>query len=216
MSFFQPARPWGSVTRVMTVAAVAVGLSACGFQLRGSTGHYNLPFNKFYIGLPASAPLAIDLKRNIRAIGGTQITEAAAEADGVLDVLSDPDKTRSKSILSLNTNGRVREYSLNYTIRFRVRDNHGNELLAPTTITLTRAQTYDESQVLAKEVEAEGLYRDMEKDLVSQLLRRMAAIKPVVNASPAVLTEPAATTPASTSASSPAASPAPATQPAVR
>lgn len=216
MSVFQTGRPWSSVASVVSVAAVAVSLSACGFQLRGSTGHYNLPFNKIYIGLPVSSPLAIDMKRNIRAIGGTQIAEAAAEADGVFEVLSDPDKTRSKSILSLNTNGRVREYSLNYTITFRVRDNQGNQLLAPTTINLTRAQTYDEAQVLAKEVEAEALYRDMEKDLVSQLLRRMAAIKPVVNASPAVLTEPAAATPGSPSASTPAASPAPASQPAVR
>ena len=170
--------------RLYAMLAVLLTLSACGFHLRGSDGKYNLPFNAIYVGLPDASPLAIDLKRNIRAMGVTRIATDAKNADGVIDVLSDPEATRSKTILSLNSNGRVREYQLGYSIVFKVRDNAGNELLGPTQIGLTRPITFNETQLLAKETEEALLYRDMQADLVQQMLRRMAAIKPVITASP--------------------------------
>lgn len=174
---------------VFLLLALTLTLSACGFKLRGSDGSYNLPFNKLWINLPVSSPLAIDLKRNIRAIGSTQIVEVETEADGILEVLTTPAAARSKSILSLNTNGRVSQYLLAYNVRFRVRDQQGNELLAPTTISLSRAQDFDDAQLLAKQREEDLLYQDMQRDLVQQILRRMSVIKPVVTSSPAVLKE---------------------------
>jgi len=164
---------------LLVAAALAGSLSACGFHLRGSGGHYTLPFPAMYIGLPESSPLAIDLKRNIRVNGNTVVVSDPSKADGVVEVLSDPEKTRTKSILSLNSNGRVREYLLAYNIVFRVRDKLGNELLGPTTISLSRPITFDETQLLAKEQEEALLYKDMQTDLVQQMMRRMAAIKPV-------------------------------------
>ena len=177
---------------LLVAAALAGSLSACGFHLRGSGGHYTLPFPAMYIGLPESSPLAIDLKRNIRVNGNTVVVSDPAKADGVIEVLTDPEKTRTKSILSLNSNGRVREYLLAYNIVFRVRDKLGNELLAPTTISLNRPITFDETQLLAKEQEEALLYKDMQTDLVQQMMRRMAAIKPVSQMSLAPATPVAA------------------------
>ena len=167
-------------------AALALGLtvllSACGFHLRGSNGSFMLPFATMYIGLPETSPLAIGLKRYIRAIGSTEVVDTKDGADAVLEVLSDPERNRTKTILSLNKNGRVQEYQLGYSINFRVLDKAGNQLLAPTTISLVRPITFDESQVLAKETEEAALYRDMRNDLVQQIMRRLAAIKPVLPA----------------------------------
>ena len=177
---------------LLVAAALAGSLSACGFHLRGSGGHYTLPFPAMYVGLPESSPLAIDLKRNIRVNGNTVVVSDPAKADGVIEVLTDPEKTRTKSILSLNSNGRVREYLLAYNIVFRVRDKLGNELLAPTTISLNRPITFDETQLLAKEQEEALLYKDMQTDLVQQMMRRMAAIKPVSQMSMAPATPVAA------------------------
>src|SRR5471032_1912128 len=140
------------------VLAVALTVSACGFHLRGDGGHYTLPFPTMYVGLPESSPLAIDLKRNIRANGGTTIVATAAQADGVIEVLSDPEKTRSKTILSLNSNGRVRQYNLQYNIVFRVLDRQGKELLPATQIVLSRPIDFNETQLLAKEQEEALLY----------------------------------------------------------
>lgn len=167
-----------SLRNVVLASVLAAAATGCGFHLRGSSGNYTLPFNALYVAMPESSPLAIDLKRNIRANGNTSVAARAAEADGVIEVITDPEKTRSKSILSLNSNGRVREYLLTYNIVFRVSDKAGNELLAPTQITLGRPIEFKEDQLLAKEQEEALLYKDMQTDLVQQMMRRMAAIKP--------------------------------------
>lgn len=172
----------GRVWRAMLAIALTMLLSACGFHLRGSNGSFMLPFATMYIGLPETSPLAIGLKRYIRAIGSTEVVNTKDGADAVLEVLNDPERNRTKTILSLNKNGRVQEYQLGYSINFRVVDKAGNQLLAPTTISLVRPITFDESQVLAKETEEAALYRDMRNDLVQQIMRRLAAIKPVLPA----------------------------------
>lgn len=168
--------------RLLFAVCMVLALSACGFHLRGSNGSFMLPFATMNITLPDSSPLAIDLKRYIRAIGSTEIVDTREAADATLEVLADPEKTRTKSILSLNSNGRVREYQLGYSIQFRVVDKAGNVLLGLTTIALNRPITFNESQVLAKETEEAQLYRDMRNDLVQQIMRRLAAIKPVLPA----------------------------------
>jgi len=203
--------------------ACLLTLSACGFHLRGSDNSYNLPFNKLYIGLPDSSPLAIDLKRNIRPIGSTEIVDKEADADGVLEVLSNPENSRSKQISALNSNGRVSQYLLVYSITFQVHDQKGNILLKPVTIALTRTLDFDDSLLLAKQSEEDLLYRDMQRDLVSQILRRMATIKPKINASPVnpAVVKPAAagaamsTAPAATSAPASTAAPTPTSAPVV-
>ncbi|MFC0131008.1 hypothetical protein CR105_05015 [Massilia eurypsychrophila] len=160
--------------RAGAVLLLAVALSSCGFQLRGSNGQYQMPFNSIYLGFAETSPLGIELRRNLRGGDAVIVVDDAAKAEAKLDVLSE---TRGKSILSLNSQGRVREYLLTYTLVFRVRDTKDAELLGPTEITLKRSIAFNESQVLAKESEEALLYRDMQTDLVQQILRRLAAIK---------------------------------------
>jgi LPS-assembly lipoprotein len=106
-----------------------------------------------------------------------------AKAQALFDVISE---SRGKTILSLNSQGRVREYLLTYTLTFTVRDSKGVELLPATEITLRRNMAFDETQVLAKESEEALLYRDMSADLVQQIMRRLAALRPApLSASPA-------------------------------
>jgi len=163
------------VVRAVAALVLAASVAACGFQLRGSTGQYNMPFQSIYLAFPETSPLGTELKRNLRAGEAVRIESDASKAQALFDVLGE---SRGKSILSLNSLGRVREYSLSYTLVFRVRDANNRELLGPTEITLRRNIAFDESQVLAKESEEALLYRDMQSDLVQQILRRLAAIKP--------------------------------------
>jgi LPS-assembly lipoprotein len=71
----------------------------------------------------------------------------------------------------------VREFQLRIKLRFRLRTHQGLELIAPTEITQQRDISFSESAVLAKEAEEALLYRDMQSDIVQQLLRRIAAVK---------------------------------------
>lgn len=157
------------------MVAMAMMLSACGFQLRGSNSQDNLPFRTIYLAISDTSSLGNELKRYIRASGETAVVTEPQTAQAIVELLSE---TREKIILSLNTQGRVREYSLLYRVRLRVKDNQDNELLAPTEIVLKRNISFNEEQIIAKEKEEELLYRDMQSDLVQQILRRLAALKP--------------------------------------
>lgn len=163
------------LVRALAVLLAAAVLAGCGFQLRGSNGQYNMPFGSIWLSFNESSPLGTELKRNLRAGDTVRVVTDASKAEALFDVISE---SRGKAILSLNSLGRVREYSLSYTLVFQVRDANNRQLLAPTEITLRRNIAFDESQVLAKESEEALLYRDMQSDLVQQILRRLAAIKP--------------------------------------
>jgi LPS-assembly lipoprotein len=158
-------------TIVVSLLCAAV-LSACGFQLRGSDGRAAIPFKTIYIGVAETSPLGIELRRNIRA-RDTEIVSDPKAAEAIIEVL---DEGRDRVIQSLNTQGRIREIALMYRLRFRVKDNANKELLAPTEITLKRNISFNESQAIAKEKEEELLYRDMQSDLVQQILRRLSAL----------------------------------------
>nr|WP_315481511.1 LPS assembly lipoprotein LptE [uncultured Undibacterium sp.] len=155
---------------VLYVAFVA-GISACGFALRGAVA---FPFQSIYVGLPESSALGGELKRNLRANGKTEVTSQATNAEVILDVLGE---TRDKVILSLNSQGRVREFNLIYNLKFRLRDKAGREVLEPTTISLKRNLSFKENEVLAKEAEEALLYRDMQSELVQQIMRRLAVVR---------------------------------------
>lgn len=155
----------------LLAVVMLMSLSACGFALRGPV---SFPFKSIYIGLSDASPLGGELKRQIRANGQTQITAEAKDAEVILDVLSE---TREKQILSLNSQGRVREYNLLYNFRFRLRNAVGKEYLEPVTVQLKRTITFNEAQVLAKESEEALLYRDMQSDLVQQIMRRLSVVK---------------------------------------
>jgi len=62
-------------------------------------------------------------------------------------------------------------------IRFRVLDKDALELIEPTDLLARRDITFNESDLLAKESEEGLLYRDMQNDLVRQMVSRLAGIR---------------------------------------
>ncbi len=160
--------------RPLLALILAMALAGCGFHLRG-VGSGNLPYNTMHIALPDTAEVNIWLQRYIKASGSTTIVDDAKSADAVFQQLSD---TRQKTILSVNAQGRVREYRLQLDYRFRVVNQKGQVLVPPNEINLTRDITFDDSNVLAKDLEEGLLWRDMNNDLVNQIMRRLSIIKP--------------------------------------
>ena len=164
-------RPLFRTLLALTLAAVVAG---CGFQLRG-TSSGNLPYKTIYIALPETADVRVWMQRYIGASGQTKIVGSAKEAEAIFQQLQD---SRIKTILSVNAQGRVREYRLQLDYRFRVVNGKGQELVGPNEINLSRDITYDDSTVLAKDLEEGLLWRDMNNDLVNQIIRRLSIIKP--------------------------------------
>lgn len=154
----------------LTVVALLLGtLAACGFHLRGSG--VGIPYKTLYVA-GADQTIINDLRRTIRGSANTQLVDDPKMADAVLQILSE---TREKRILSLTNAGRVREFQLVYTVGFSFTAG-GKERIAPEMLVLRRDYLYDENQILAKENEEAVLNRDMQRDAVQQILRRINAV----------------------------------------
>jgi len=155
----------------LLVVALCAALAACGFRLRGQQ---TFPFET--ISVPSQSPLGVQLQRNIAAASErTKVVPSVTDADAVLSVLAEQ---QEKVILSLNSQGQVREYQLRYRVVFRVSNPKGGDFIAPTSMLLTRDITFNNA-VLAKETEEAQLYQEMRSDMVQQIMRRLAAAKPV-------------------------------------
>jgi len=146
-------------------------LGACGFQLRGT---YALPFDTIYINLPETNDLNIQLKRAITAGTSTRVVGTQKEAKVVLQIVNDQ---TAKNILSLSGAGRAQEYQLVRVLNFRVVDTKGRDWVKAGKIELHRDMTYADFQVLSKESEEAQLWRDIQNDLIQQILRRMSVAK---------------------------------------
>lgn len=158
--------------RSLFALPVAALLGGCGFKLRGKQ---NYAFETIAVTPEKGAAVASELSRYL----GDMVRPVAPPTGGVppeviVDILGE---TREKVIVALNASGQVREYQLRIKVRFRMRTSQGRDLIEPTDILQERDISFNESAVLAKEAEEVLLYRDMQSDIVQQLLRRIAAVK---------------------------------------
>jgi LPS-assembly lipoprotein len=158
--------------RLLAALVLSGGLVACGFRLRGTQ---QLPFDTVFIAAPASSPLGIELASSIRAGTATRLTADRSTAQAVVEISNE---TRGRDVLSINAEGRAREYQLWLRALFRVLDSKGGERIGPTALTASRDLAMTEGQFVARESEEAQLYADMQIDLVQQMMRRLSALKP--------------------------------------
>jgi len=153
---------------------VASGLSGCGFQLRQSA---DLPFKSLFLILPRQSALGTDLRRNLASQTNLKVfTEARdmATSEVVLDVMSE---LRERVVVGLNASGQVRELQLRLNVKFRLRTAQGQNLIPEVELQQQRDLSFFESAALSKDIEENMMYRDMQVDIVQQILRRLAAVK---------------------------------------
>jgi len=150
---------------------VSGGLASCGFRLRGTQ---QLPFDSVFVAAPHTSALKPELEAAIRTGTSTAVLDERAKAKAVVEIVSE---TRERDVLSVNAQGRAREYRLRLRVVFRVSDGKAREYLGQTTVATNRDLAVLEEQLLAREYEAEQLYQDMLYDLAQQILRRMSALK---------------------------------------
>jgi LPS-assembly lipoprotein len=155
----------------LACALLCVLMAGCGFQLRGTA---DVPFESLYVPQSAGG-IGLELKRSIQAGTRAKVVDDPRQAAAILEFT---EETRLKEILSLTGQGRVREYLLRYRVGFRVHDGKGRDFIPPDTVMLLRDISFNDADVLAKESEEQLLYRDMQTDMVQQILRRLAAAKP--------------------------------------
>lgn len=169
----RPPRRGLPVTRRATLLAAggALLLAGCGFQLRGSA---SLPFATLYSGFAPASPLGIEFRSAIGHTETTRLVDRPEDAEARLDIL---EEHREKETVGFSSTGRPREYQLRLIVTFRLVSATGDELIPPSRLALHREITTTDTQYVAKEQEEALLYRDMERDLIQQLMRRLAVAR---------------------------------------
>ena len=161
-------RPLLAAAMAAAAAAVAAG---CGFQLRQNS---DMAFNTLYSGFSRSSALGEEFRRELVRSTTTRLVEQPDQAQVRLLVLGE---ARERDIVAYSAVGRPREYQLRLRLQFRATDGGEREFIAPSEIILRRDISAADNQLTARVDEEALLYRDMQKDMVQQLLRRLATIR---------------------------------------
>lgn len=157
--------------RSAVLMATAASVGACGFKLRGSA---TLPVETIYLSLPVNSPVGAEITRLLRASTNARVVTERSEAQAIFELLGE---NREREVVAINSQGRVSEFQIRLRVRFRVLNKEGLELIAPTELVTRRDISFNESDLLAKESEESLLYRDMQSDLVRQMVNRLQGMK---------------------------------------
>jgi LPS-assembly lipoprotein len=158
--------------RRRVLLGAAVTLAGCGFELKRPPA---LSFATIQLaGFAPRSPLAAALTASIEASPTTRVVEAGQGAQAVLQAI---EESREKVVVAQTAANQIREFELRLRFVFRLRSASGKELIPDSEILLKRSLTYTESAALAKEQEEAFLYRAMQSDIVSQVLRRLASVR---------------------------------------
>lgn len=156
--------------RLWLLAAAGGVLAGCGFQLRQPPRLY---FASIALtGFAPRSPLAEELRRQLRL--QVQLLDAPDKAQLVLHALDD---VRERSVVASTAAAQVRELQLRLKFSFRAHTPGGRELIPRAELLLSRDLNYSETAALAKEIEETELFREMQADIVAQVLRRLAAVR---------------------------------------
>lgn len=162
--------------RLLLASAATATLGACGFKLRQAP---DFAFSTLYLTAPESSPLGNELRRNLESTGKVKVVRSAKDMNTAEVILDLQQELRERIVVGLNTSGQVRELQLRLRVRFRLRTPTGAEPIPSTEIVQQRDISYNESLALAKEAEEALLFRNMQSDIVQQMLRRLAAVKQI-------------------------------------
>jgi len=153
------------------VAALALVLAGCGFQLQGSES-LSPKIARTYISSPdryTEFHRALVSALEARSV---EVTDDPARASAVLDISRDETGQR---VLSVSARNVPREFEVYYTVEYSVRTSEGT-VLEPQRLTLTQDYTWEETRVLGKRREEEMLRDALVRDLARQVVRQLASI----------------------------------------
>ena len=156
-----------SIRNQFLMMLAIISLIACGFQLRGGI---EANFDSISIN-GGSAGFVKQLKKRLR-----QSSIAVLPTDGEVK-LEIVDDLLNKRILSLNSDGRISEYELNYKVSYRVKGKNDSEWGQLINNEVRRQYTYDDENVVAKALEEEKLINGMRDELIRTIIAQISLQK---------------------------------------
>jgi len=158
-------------TVITSLAFLLMGLSACGFQLRGANLQ-GLQDTHIYVQSSGASVLAAEVKKQLIEAGINPVS-SASEAEYIVTLSHESFNTKVLSV-SPET-GKAQEYQVSYTATLKITSPDESTTTATEPVSATRDLTFDEGSVLGKVQEESVLKRDIAKQVAASVLRRLRA-----------------------------------------
>ncbi len=153
------------------VVLFALLLQGCGFHLAGEGIFVDELNNTHILGVSASREMLRLLENNLKS---NQINVVAAEsATAVLRILSEE---TDKVVITVDSDGKAREFELLLRITFEVKRPDNTVLLDKQMINLNRDFVFDKSDLLGTSEEEQDLFNEMRKDAAKLIVYRLQTI----------------------------------------
>lgn len=144
--------------------------SGCGFHLRGYTLAENV--GAYFVESSTKARMRGPIEQGLR-LAGIDRAAKAADADVVIQLIDGLRERRSASVTGA---ARVAEYELAIELEYAIADGAGTELLAAQRTRVERVYRLDANNIVGSNEERTLLERELESDLVQQIIRALNAV----------------------------------------
>ena len=151
-------------------------LASCGFHLRGATSAAlppELSSMRVTMGGAGYPPLLVEMRNSLLALGGVRLTDDVSASVPVLQLQNESSATQ---VLAIDSSGRISAYLINYRVDYSLIGADKKPLLRNQSVKLQREYGFDRLNVIATEKQSEFLQNEMRRDVVQQIIRRLASL----------------------------------------
>lgn len=156
--------------RHLIFSLLVLVISGCGFQLRGSLNLYE-DISPLYLQQNNASELARDLKL-LLATNKIMVVNKTNQSNSQLLLLNEE---TSRRVLTVDGDGRAKEYLLTYTVYFSIKIKTASAKVITDSISLSRSLLFNTDAVLAVSNESEVLYKDMKHNAARLILLKLQA-----------------------------------------
>ena len=169
---------YGTILKTFILSALLLALSSCGFSLRGSDVlSANFSELQLYSEQPNSE-LSRLLRRSLDG-AAVDVTEAAlGEADSNIALLGIANEQLISRPVTINPRARAAQIELRLSVDMALM--LGEQALSESeTLFVERTYFQDVENISGNQEEAEIISAEMRRELINQMMRRLAAIGPI-------------------------------------
>ena len=159
----------GPMTRILFAALLALALSACGFHLRNAISLPEGVGPLRVVSKDPYSPLADSLAAALERVGAVP-ANGTTEKVATLQIISE---RWGNTPLSVDAFGRSQEYSLRHAVIFEMRAADDTILVPQQAIELTRDYISAPTRSIGTDGEREILGAELQREMVSAILRRI-------------------------------------------
>lgn len=158
------------IKRNLLVMGLAVLLSACGFQLRG-TGANQISIKEMDLSARDAYGKTVVQLRQVLEGNGVKIYTGAPYK---LVILDEQETQRSASS---SGSSRAAEYTLTTTLNYQIRGDQNRELVK-NKVQIEKIYVHDGNNLIGSDLEATQVRNEMRSDLVQALVRQLEQLTP--------------------------------------